>query len=279
MPALLPFPMTPEVAHCKPRPVANRAEHGQRRGLPAPAPSPPPYDNTSSLKQLHDVFGDSDTALITTLLGSSVVATAQSRQELFELLNNAEQVIRTHETELNIAALAGEALLRENHLLRSRHDSLLARVKPGQYHSMRSLGHGMRTSGSFEQHLVPSGPPTPPTEVPPPVTPPRRGHARRLSASPEQIAQLNNQKGELHTRLEKIISDVRGRRVPPLVLRSQLLLTYQGTVNAASESACASKTHLDGIEVGALLRVTTRLVAYRTSPTACSPPSHKPSVH
>lgn len=195
------------------------------------ASPPPPYDNTSSLKQLHDVFGDSDTAPVTTLLGSSVVATAQvlgyelpktdaaneiqneevlqqkSREELFELLKNAEQVIRTHETELNIAALAGEALLRENNLLRSRHDSLLARVKPGQYDSMRSLGHGMRTSGSFEQHLVPSGPPTPAAEIPPPVTPPRRGHARRLSASPEQIAQLNNQNDELHTRLEKIISD------------------------------------------------------------------------
>ena len=38
---------------------------------------PPPYDNTSSLRQLHDVFGDSDTSPVTTLLGSSVVATAQ----------------------------------------------------------------------------------------------------------------------------------------------------------------------------------------------------------
>ncbi|KZW04298.1 hypothetical protein EXIGLDRAFT_828204 [Exidia glandulosa HHB12029] len=193
---------------------------------------PPPYDNTSSLRQLHDVFGDSETSPVTTLLGQSVVATAQmlgyelpttdsnreiqndsvlqqkSRDELADLLKNAEAVIRKHETELNLAALAGEALLRENNHLRSRHDSLLARVKPAQYDSLRAA---IRTSGSFEQHLVPSVPPTPASEhpslpLPPPVTPPRT-HKRGMSASPEQIAQLNTQNDELHTRLERIVSD------------------------------------------------------------------------
>lgn len=81
---------------------------------------PPPYDpRSSNLKQLQNVFGESEQRPVT-LLGSSVLATAQmlgyelpekisevpddqalqqkSREELFELLRNAETLIRTHET-------------------------------------------------------------------------------------------------------------------------------------------------------------------------------------
>ncbi|KAH7105495.1 hypothetical protein BKA62DRAFT_391704 [Auriculariales sp. MPI-PUGE-AT-0066] len=198
---------------------------------------PPPYDSrTPSFKQLKTTDEDSEQSA-TTLLGSSVLATAQmlgyelpstaaldehvlqqkSRDELFELLRNAEQVICAHETELNLAALAGEALLRENTDLRSRQDTLVARSMPA-FDSLRAFAMSKDADASLEQHLVLSAPPADGTErddlslpTPLPRKKPQsshsRGHTRRLSASPEQIAALNSQNEELQSRLECIVAE------------------------------------------------------------------------
>jgi hypothetical protein len=101
--------------------------HDQDTIRNAASTPPPPYDSrSSSLKQLQAGFRQPEDTPVTTLLGSSVLATAQmlgyelpstdvqdehdvlqqkSHHELFQLLRNAEQVIRAHETGKNTALL------------------------------------------------------------------------------------------------------------------------------------------------------------------------------
>ncbi|OCH90963.1 hypothetical protein OBBRIDRAFT_558995 [Obba rivulosa] len=131
----------------------------------------------------------------------------KSREELSDLLLKADGLIRSRQSELSLTSALCKSLYQDNVTLKSKHEALLARLpasrsttpapsmpsspllSPNVYQPTLQLnGH------SFFQ---------PPDDVSTPVIS-RARHARKISVTPSEIAQLADQNAELLEQLERL---------------------------------------------------------------------------
>ncbi|KAI0677093.1 hypothetical protein C8Q78DRAFT_1001134 [Trametes maxima] len=133
----------------------------------------------------------------------------RSREELSKLLLKADGIIKTRETELSYTSALCKSLYDDNVALKTKHESLLARLptvgmsSPAPStptspllgvpsHSRNTSISGVMFPSSFDEPLQP----LPAAE--------RLRHTRRISVTPAELAHLSDQNAELIDKLEKL---------------------------------------------------------------------------